>query len=151
MNARQPLSHLRVAVVAGVAAASLLAPVAAWADCNSDLGALREKATPIQAALDKNKKAHGGKIEPVAACSQLKALAAVQREIVSYLTKNKDWCSVPDDALKGNIQSQAQVAGFAVKACEMVVKIKEMQAQQAKVATQQAEQVPALKLPAGPL
>jgi hypothetical protein len=140
-----------MAAAAGAAAASLLAPAAAWADCNADIGALREKTAPIQAALDRNKKAHGGKIDPVAACSQLKALAAVQREIVSYLTKNKDWCSVPDDALKGNIQSQAQVAGFAVKACEMVAKMKEMQAQQAKVAAQQAVQVPTLKLPAGPL
>ena len=151
MIARQPLSLHRKAVMAGVAAASLLAPVAAWADCNSDLGVLREKATPIQAALDKNKKAHGGKIDPVGACSQLKALAAVQREVVTYLTKNKDWCSVPDEALQGNIKSQAQVAGFAVKACEMVVKMKQMQAQQATMAAQQASQVPTLKLPAGPL
>lgn len=151
MTARQPLSHIRVAVVAGAAAASLLAPAGARADCNADLGALRQKSAPIQAALDRNKKAHGGKIDPVGACSQLKALAAVQREVVSYLTKNKDWCSVPDDAIKANVASQAQVASFAVKACDMVVKMKEMQAQQAKMATQQAAQVPTLKLPAGPL
>ncbi len=102
----------------------------------------------MNAALEKNKKVHGGKIDPVEACPQLKALAAAQGSVAAYMQKNKDWCSLPDDLVIKTAQAQAQISSFAVKACGMIAKMKEMQA---KAAQQQASQVPALKLPAGPL
>ena len=152
---RQPLSHRSQALLAGVIAASLFAPAVARADCNADMGELAAKRASINSLLDKNKKEHGGKIDPVAACPQLKALAAAQGAVVSYMTKNKDWCGLPDELLKQSSQAQAQISGFASKACGMVAKIKQMQAQQAAMAQQQqqqqAAQVPQLKLPAGPL
>ncbi len=152
MIARQPLSHRTRAALAGVVAASLLAPVAARADCNADMGALAAKRATINAVLEKNKKEHAGKIDPIAACPQLKALAAAQGAMVSYMTKNKDWCGLPDDLVNQSSKAQAQISGFAAKACGMVAKIKQMQAQQATMAQQQqAAQVPQLKLPAGPL
>jgi hypothetical protein len=152
MIPRQLLSLRHQAIVAGVVAASLLASAAARADCNSDMGALAAKRASINAVLEANKKAHAGKIDPVAACPQLKALAAAQGAMVSYMTKNKDWCGLPDDLVEQSSKAQAQISGFAGKACGMIAQIKKMQAQQAAAAAQQqAAQVPQLKLPAGPL
>jgi len=123
--------HRKKAVVTGLlVVAALLGPTAAWADCNADLGALAD---------------------PVAACPQLKALAAAQGAVVSYMTKNKDWCSLPDDLIAKTAGAQAQINGFAAKACGMIAKIKEMQAKAAQQQAAQASQVPALKLPTGPL
>lgn len=150
MSPHRPLSRGVKALAIGILAA--MAPTLAWADCNSDLGALAQKRAVINNALEQNKRAHGGKIDPIAACPQLRALAAAQGAVVSYMTKNKDWCSLPDDIVANTAQAQAQISGFAVKACGMVAKIKQMQAQQAAAQAQaQASQVPALKLPAGPL
>ncbi len=156
MILRQPPSHrtpafLAGAVQAGVVATALLVSSAAWADCNTDMGALAAKRTSASALLDQNKKAHGGKLDPVLACPQLKALAAAQGAVVSYMQKNKDWCALPDQVVTQSAAAQAQISGFAVKACGMIAKMKQMQAQQAAAATQQQAQVPALKLPAGPL
>ena len=156
MIVRQPPSHrtkaiLAGAVQAGVVVSAILVPAAAWADCNSDMGALAAKRTSASALLDQNKKAHGGKLDPISACPQLKALAAAQGAVVSYMQKNKDWCALPDQVVSQSAAAQAQISGFAVKACGMIAKIKQMQAQQAAAATQQQAQIPALKLPAGPL
>ena len=157
MIVRQSPSHrtkafLAGAVQAGAVAAALLLPAAAHADCNEDMGALAAKRTAASALLEQNKKAHGGKLDPVLACPQLKALAAAQGAVVSYMQKNKDWCGLPDQIVSQSAAAQAQIGGFAVKACGMIAKIKQMQAQQAAAATQQQQaQVPALKLPAGPL
>ncbi|RYB03906.1 hypothetical protein [Lichenibacterium ramalinae] len=155
MMLRQLPSHRTRAILAGLVTASLFAPMAAQADCNADMGALAAKRAAINAVLEKNKKEHAGKIDPVAACPQLRALAAAQGAMVSYMTKNKDWCGLPDELVNQSSQAQTQISGFAGKACGMVAKIKQMQAQQATMAQQQqqqqAAQVPQLKLPAGPL
>ena len=143
------------AVQAGAVLASLILPTAAFADCNVDMGALAAKRASASALLDQNKKAHGGKLDPVTACPQLKALAAAQGAMVSYMKTNKDWCGLPDQVVSQGAAAQAQIGGFAVKACGMIAKMKQMQAQQAAAAAtqqqQQQAQIPALKLPAGPL
>lgn len=155
MTVRQPPSHRKTAaLVAAVQAGAVLAlllPTAARADCNVDMGALAAKRASASALLDKNKKAHGGKLDPVTACPQLKALAAAQGAMVSYMKANKDWCSLPDQIVSQSTAAQVQISGFAVKACGMIAKMKQMQAQQAAAAAQQQAQIPALKLPAGPL
>ncbi|WP_245500964.1 hypothetical protein [Lichenibacterium minor] len=157
MTVRQSPSRRTTALLvdvvrAGAVAASLLAPAAAWADCNVDMGALAAKRASASAMLDQNKKAHGGKLDPVSACPQLKALAAAQGAMVSYMKTNKDWCGLPDQIVSQGAAAQAQISGFAVKACGMIAKMKQMQAAQATAAAQQQQaQIPALKLPAGPL
>ena len=148
MFATPLVSHRFNGLLAATVLAALLAPAVARADCNSDLGDLAAKRAVVNAALEKNKKAHGGKIDPIEACPQLKALAAAQGTVAAYMQKNKDWCSLPDDLVTKTAQAQAQISSFAVKACGMIAKMKEMQA---KAAQQQASQVPALKLPSGPL
>jgi len=148
------IPHRKKVVATASLVAALLGPAAARADCNADLGALAVKRASVNAALEANKKAHGGKIDPIAACPQLKALAAAQGAVVAYMTKNKDWCSLPDELIAKTAGAQSQINGFAAKACGMIAKIKEMQAkaaQQQAAQPAQAAQVPALKLPTGPL
>jgi hypothetical protein len=116
-------------------------------DCNQDIGALTKKR---QAILDQlNKLAQGGKkqLEPVAACPKLRALVAVEHELVAYLTKNKDWCAVPDEAFQNISASTSKSGKVANQACTVAAKMKKAQEQQASGALN----VPQPKLPAGPL
>ncbi len=136
---------------AAFAAAVLLVPTLARADCGDDLGALMKKRMVQVTALNQITKTHGGKLEPISACPRLRALAAAESQVVAYMTKNKDWCSLPDDLVAKMSQSRARTASVAVKACDFAVKIKKMQTQQSQQAQQAANQQPVLKLPAGPL
>ena len=117
------------------------------ADCNQDIGALTKKRQDILDQL--NKLAQGGKkqLEPVAACPKLRALVAVEHELVAYLTKNKDWCAVPDEAFQNITASTGKSGKVANQACTVAAKMKKAQEQQASGALN----VPQPKLPAGPL
>ena len=116
-------------------------------DCNQDIGALTKKRQDILDQL--NKLAQGGKkqLEPVAACPKLRALVAVEHELVAYLTKNKDWCAVPDEAFQNISASTSKSGKVANQACTVAAKMKKAQEQQASGALN----VPQPKLPAGPL
>jgi len=115
-------------------------------DCNQDIGALTKKRQGIIDQL--NQLAQGGKkqLDPVASCPKLRALVAVEREFVAYLTKNKEWCSVPDQALQSLSAGSAKTVKVANQACTVAEQMKKAQEQQAAGALN-AQQ----KLPAGPL
>jgi hypothetical protein len=116
-------------------------------DCNQDIGALTKKRQDILDQL--NKLAQGGKkqLEPVAACPKLRALVAVEHELLAYLTKNKDWCAVPDEAFQNISASTGKSGKVANQACTVAAKMKKAQEQQASGALN----APQPKLPAGPL
>ncbi len=93
------------------------APAAFAQDCNADVGALMKKRMDMMEQLNANAKANKGKLDPVAGCTKLKGLVAVDREILAYFTKNKEWCSIPDDAT-ANIQADVDKTGtVANQAC----------------------------------
>jgi len=116
-------------------------------DCNQDIGALTKKRQGILDQL--NKLAQGGKkqLDPVASCPKLRALVAVEHELLAYLTKNKDWCAVPDEAFQNISASTGKSGKVANQACTVAAKMKKAQEQQASGALN----VPQPKLPAGPL
>jgi hypothetical protein len=116
-------------------------------DCNQDIGALTKKRQDVLDQL--NKLAQGGKkqLDPVAACPKLRALVAVEHELLAYLTKNKDWCAVPDEAFQNITASTGKSGKVANQACTVAAKMKKAQEQQASGALN----VPQPKLPAGPL
>ena len=120
---------------------------AARADCSTDFAAMMSKRMTEINALNKISKSNGGKLDPVAACPRLRSLAVAEGEVVSYMTKNKDWCNLPDDMVEKMTATRAKTASLAGKACTFVVKMKQAQQQQA----QQQQQEQAVKLPAGPL
>jgi hypothetical protein len=136
-----------VVLVAGFAVAG---STIARADCNSDFAALMTKRMTEINALNKISKAGGGKLDPVAACPRLRSLAAAEGQVVGYMTKNKEWCNLPDDMVSKMSATQAKTQTYAAKACGLVAKIKQMQAQQQKQAQSQMQEQ-AVKLPAGPL
>lgn len=148
MMPHRRIGSLRKAAFALTALIPLVCCGTAYAtDCNQDIGTLTKKR---QAILDQlNKLAQGGKkqLEPVAACPKLRALVAVEHELVAYLTKNKDWCAVPDEAFQNISASTSKSGKVANQACTVAAKMKKAQEQQASGALN----VPQPKLPAGPL
>jgi hypothetical protein len=119
-------------------------------DCNEDIGALTKKRQGIIDQLNALAKDHGGgkkQLDPIASCPKLRALVAAEGELVAYLTKNKEWCSVPDDALKNISMSNGNTSKIANQACAAAAQMKKMQEQQAAGALNAPQQ----KLPAGPL
>ncbi len=141
-----PLRLSRTLLIASLAV--LATAGAARADCNADFAAMMSKRMAEINALNKISKANGGKLDPVAACPRLKSLAVAEGEVVGYMTKNKDWCNLPDDVVEKMTATRAKTASLAGKACTFAVKMKEAEQQQAQ---QQQQQQQAVKLPSGPL
>ena len=148
MMPHRRIGSLRKAAFAVTALIPFVGCGAAYAtDCNQDIGALTKKR---QGVIDElNKLAQGGKkqLDPVASCPKLRALVAVERELLAYLTKNKDWCAVPDEAFQSISASTGKSGKVANQACTVAAKMKKAQEQQASGALN----VPQPKLPAGPL
>ena len=148
MMPHRRIGSLRKAAFAVTALIPFVGCGAAYAtDCNQDIGALTKKRQGIIDQL--NKLAQGGKkqLDPVAACPKLRALVAVEHELLAYLTKNKDWCAVPDEAFQSISASTGKSSKVANQACTVAAKMKKAQEQQASGALN----VPQPKLPAGPL
>ena len=124
----------------------VLAAPAARADCQTDINGIMKRRLAAVAAVNATAKKNGGKLDPVAACPQLRSLAAIEGEAQAYFTKNADWCNLPPDFSAKMSEAHAKTQSFATKACSFAVKMKEMQKQQAQ---QAAEALP--KLPTGPL
>jgi len=137
----------REALLGAAAGLSLLACGAAYAEnCNQDIGALTKKRQEIIDQL--NRLAQGGKkqLDPVASCPKLRTLVAAERTLVAYLTKNKEWCAVPDEVFQNISASAGKTSKVAEQACTIAAQIKKSQEQQSAGAAA-AQQ----KLPAGPL
>ncbi|MGH6794497.1 MAG: hypothetical protein ACREDM_09820 [Methylocella sp.] len=148
MMPHRRIGFLRKAALAVTALIPLVSCGAAYAtDCNQDIGALTKKRQGIIDQL--NKLAQGGKkqLDPVASCPKLRALVAVEHELLAYLTKNKDWCGVPDEAFQNISASTGKSRKVANQACTVAAQMKKAQEQQASGALN----VPQQKLPAGPL
>ena len=112
-------------------------------ECNQDIGELTQKRQAVIDQLNKVAKASPkGQLDPVASCPKLRALAAIEQKLAAYLTKNKDWCMVPDNAItniEGSAKHTVTIAGQACKVAEQIKK------------GQQAGAAAGPKLPTGPL
>lgn len=148
MMPHRRIGSVRKAVLAVIVSAPFMICGTAYAaDCNQDIGALTKKRQGIIDQL--NQLAQGGKkqLDPVASCPKLRALVAAERELVAYLTKNKDWCAVPDEAFQNITASSGKSSKVADQACKVAAQMKKAQEQQAAGALN----APQTKLPAGPL
>jgi hypothetical protein len=149
-NSHQSL-RLRLPLL--VMAAACLLPVlgtAARADCKEDIEGIMKRRMGAVQALNALSKKNGNKLDPIAACPQLRALASIEAEATAYFTKNGEWCNLPPDFTQKMSDAHAKTVTFATKACQVAVQVKKMQQQQQ---TQQAQQAAEAiqKLPAGPL
>jgi hypothetical protein len=143
-----PPIRLALFVFALVAGSSTLNATAfAEQNCGDDLKRLSEKREVELTRINGLVHAAKGKpLDPTVFCSQSAGLNAAENALITYMEKNKDWCSVPDDALAAMKANHIKSAAFAAKACTVAAQIKK---QQAAGAASNAPQAPAL--PAGPL
>ena len=132
----------------GLAAACGFAPAAQAQSCNEDIAAFGQKRNAAIQKLNAISKAHGGKLDPIAACPALRNLNAIEGQMGAYLTKNKDWCNIPDDFLNNFKTGTSRTGAMAKQACDLAAKVKQMQENGGMGA---AAAPPAVKLPAGPL
>jgi len=138
---------LAAAAMLGLTLADAVLLPARADDCQGDIANFNKKR---QGAIEQlNALAKGGKkqLDPIAACPRLKNLVAIERQLVAYLTKNKDWCNVPDDALANISASASKSATLQTQACNVAAQVKKMQSQQASGLNVPQGQ----KLPTGPL
>jgi hypothetical protein len=146
------LNHAVVRLLAfvslGLVALAIGAPSARAQSCNEDIAAFGQKRNAAIQALNAISKSHGGKLDPVAACPALKNLSAVEGQMGAYLTKNKEWCNIPDEFINNFKAGTARTGGMAKQACDLAAKVKQMQQNGGMGA---AAAPPPVKLPAGPL
>lgn len=136
-----------------VARLSLLALIVASSgayaqqSCQEDFQKLSEKRMAGIQALNALGKAGKGKMDPVAACPAAKRLVSVETEMLNYMTKNKEWCNVPDNVVDNFKEARAKTQAFASQACAVAAKAKQMREQAEAGGGMMAPP----KLPAGPL
>jgi hypothetical protein len=142
-----------IALSIGVAAAALAASAGsslAQSTCQEDFAKLqgaREAQVKSLNALSRGGKA---KIDPGQACPRLRSLAASERTLLDYMVKNKDWCSVPDQAIDTLRKTAARTGQIAAQACNVAVQMKKARAAaEAQARNGGGSQVQ--RMPAGPL
>jgi hypothetical protein len=99
------------------------------AECSEDIGNLSKKRMDIIQSLNKLAKSSAkGQLDPALSCPKLRALAESEKALVDYLAKNKDWCSVPDEAIMNLNKSYMHSKEIAGKACAFAAQEKKNQA-----------------------
>ncbi len=141
------MMRTRVALALAFAAA-FSAP--ALADCGQDMQKLAQARNVEMQRVNEYAKAFKGKpMDPAGFCAKTAGLLHAEDALIAYMTKNKDWCSFPDEAINNLKAGHVKNAGFNAKACQVAAQIKKMKeqaAQQGAAAGPQAQ-----PLPAGPL
>lgn len=143
------------AVAAGVllALAAGSAPVQAQSSCQNDFAIIQGKREKQIAALNAMAKRAKGKLDPVAACPRLRALAATETEMLAYMKKNQSWCSIPPEMIAQVEKGQAGTRNMAGQACKVAAQIAVMKRRAAQQQQQEGAAAAAArpKLPSGPL
>ena len=132
-----------------------VAPALADNDCAGDLQKLAARREAAMKGINELVAASKGKkLDPEAFCVRSRPLNGAEEAMLAYMTKNKDWCQIPDDAIANLKASHAKSVEFGGKACNVAAQVEKMkkQAAQAQQQQQQAGGAPQVQpLPAGPL
>ncbi|WP_374546533.1 hypothetical protein [Rhodoblastus sp.] len=116
--------------------------------CNEDLAGFGKERNAEIEALNALSKAHGNKLDPVAACPHLRKMKDIEGKMSAYMAKNKEWCNIPDDFFENFKTNTERTAKIAEQACALAAKAKEMQQNGGGGLSNLP---PPPKLPAGPL
>jgi hypothetical protein len=122
--------------------------------CQTDFGKITARRQVEIDAINAMTKKFKGKLDPIGACPHLRNLSTVETELITYMTNNKDWCSIPDEAIANATEGHKKTVAFAGKACAVAAQVKKQQAQQAQQPQQNGNAFNApekLRLPSGPL
>ena len=140
--------------LSAIAAVAVLTATPAFAadDC---AGSLQKLAARREAALQGINQmvaaAKGKKLDPEMFCARSRPLNVAEEAMLAYMTKNKDWCQIPDDAINQLKASHAKSVAFGAKACTVAAQIAKMKKQAAEAAQQGGGPPPEQPLPTGPL
>ena len=137
-------------LLAVLALAAMASTGALAQSCQEDFQKLSMKRMGAIQTLNNLGKAGKGKMDPAAACPAAKKLAGIETEMLNYMSKNKEWCNIPDPVLEGFKQAAAKTKNFSGQACAAAAKMKQMMEQQREQAANGGMGAPP-KLPAGPL
>lgn len=140
-------------MVAGLSLLALLAGAsgASAQSCQEDFQKLTERRMGQIQVLNNLGKAGKGKMDPNAACPAAKKLVGIETEMLNYMTKNKEWCNIPDNVLDSFKQARSKTQNFASQACTVAAKMKKMMEQQREQAANGGGMMAPPKLPSGPL
>ena len=143
------MTRTRIALALAFAAA-FGAP--AFADCGQDMQKLAQARNVEMERVNEYAKSFKGKpMDPAGFCAKTSGLLHAEDALIAYMTKNKDWCSFPDDAINNLKAGPEQNAGFIAKACKVAAQIKKMKEQAAQGGGAAGGGPQAQPLPAGPL
>lgn len=149
MSAPSGLTENQATSAPSNASSSSGAGLAASAEgCQADIQKLGEKRMSYIAKINNIGKANKGKLDPVAACPQFKLLVKAEKEMLAYMNKNKEWCSVPDNVISSFSEAVDKDSKMAGQACKFAAQVERAKKQQS-LGMQGA--MPAVKLPSGPL
>ena len=119
-------------------------------DCGADLARLsKARETQLESLNGIIKASKGHQVDPGVFCSKSGGLNSAENALIAYMVKNKDWCSIPDDALNQLKASHAKSVSFSARACSVAAQRKKMEQQQAQGGGAGAP--PQAQLPTGPL
>lgn len=124
---------------------------AAAQSCQEDFAKLNARREANVKAL--NAMTGGGKrkLDPIDACPRLQSLAAAERELIAYMTKNKDWCGIPDEVVANARKGAARTGGVAAQACKVAGQVRQMRAQAQRQAREGGGGPQVQRMPSGPL
>lgn len=147
-----PSGSIRLFAGSLLAAGMIAAAAPAFAQsCQEDFQKLSGRREAQMQGLNAMTAGGKKKLDPEAACPKLRSLAAVEQELLGYMTKNKDWCQIPDDALDNVKKGAARTAQVAAQACNVAAQVKKAKEAAARGETPGGNGPQPQRLPAGPL
>ncbi len=103
-------------MLAAACIGSALSVSTAYADCQTDVTALREDLEAKGQALQKA--ANSKEPDPVVLCPLFRSFAAAEAKWGKFLTENKEWCQIPDDAIKQAATSHKNTVNMRNRVCQ---------------------------------
>ena len=114
--------------------------------CGDDMTSMSQQRQHAMEAINAMVQgAKGKQIDPNVFCAKSQPLNAIETKMLVYMTKNKDWCQIPDEVVNQLKDAHAKTVSFIGRACKAAADQKKAQAQGAAGMPQ------AQPLPAGPL
>lgn len=151
MTAANIRSLARIALGAGGLFLFGFAAPAMAQSCEHDIGEFQKKRSAQMENIAKLQKKGDGKLDPVAACPMLRSLSSVEQSMLAYMEKNQNWCNIPDEVIGNVKEGTGKTSGIAKQACNLAAQMKKQQQQQQSAGNAPGFNVPAQKMPAGPL
>lgn len=114
LNSRIQRASATALTLLTVSAGLAIGIEAARADCMTDFAAIRDEMQTKGKALEAAGKA---KAPPQELCPLFRAYTAAEGKLVKYLTDNKEWCQIPDDAIAQSRTANQKSSALRDKVC----------------------------------